>query len=308
MSLDSKPQSPPESLQEHSSPGPELRAPVRRHSDLRIAVFRAIMKTCAFLGGRAFYRRTRLRNGRFRIREERIRVPNLPPGLDGFRIAQLSDLHGGPFLGEGDLRWVVEGINGLRVDAVVVTGDWITASWREALPLMGDLAKLEVPLGIFGVFGNHDYKGREEQRIVDAAAKVGVRILRNECVRLDTGDGVLALVGLEDLEEARRVDVEGARRGLQAGDVEVVLCHHPLGGPALARPGCVAVLSGHTHGRQIDLPGLRSMGPPHPGLRIELGTTTLIVNRGLGVVGVPLRVGASSEIVVVRLENAGSAP
>lgn len=287
---------------------PELRAPVRRHSDLRIAVFRGIMKACAGLGGRAFYRRTRLRAGRFRIREERLRVAALPGGLDGLRIAQLSDLHGGPFLSGGDLRWVVEALNELRVDLVVITGDWITSSWREALPLMEDLEGLEAPLGCFGVFGNHDYRGREEQRIADAARSVGVKILRNECVRLDTGEGVLGLVGLEDLEESKRVDVEAARRDLREGDVEVVLCHHPLGGPALARPGCVAVLSGHTHGRQVDLPGLRGMGPPHPGLRIELGVTTLIVNRGLGVVGIPLRVGAPSEIVVVRLESAGGAP
>ena len=66
------------------------------------------------------------------------------------------------------------------------------------------------------------------------------------------------------------------------------------------------MLSGHTHGTQVDLPRLRKLGPQHPGLRVELGGTTLIVSRGLGVVGLPLRIGAPPELVVIRL-TAGEA-
>jgi len=101
--------------------------------------------------------------------------------------------------------------------------------------------------------------------------------------------------------------VAGARRGLGKDDVEVVLCHNPLGARGIARPQCALILSGHTHGGQIDWPWLRGLGPDHPGARIEVGSTTLIVNRGLGVVGVPFRAGAPAEWVRIELRRSPTA-
>ena len=170
------------------------------------------------------------------------------------------------------------------------------------MPIAADLGRLRARHGVLAVFGNHDYKGRREGQIAAELASQGVDVLRNEARRCDTGAGVLAVVGLEDVEESKGVDLAGARADLQSGDVELVLCHNPLAAPLLAREGCAAVLSGHSHGTQVDLPVLRTSGPPHPGTRLRLGPTTLIVSRGLGVVVVPVRVAAPSEIVVVRLE------
>lgn len=277
-----------------------LRQPQRRHSLLRRATFAAIAYGSAALGGRALYRRGWLATGRFRVREEVVRVPGLPAGLAGFRIAQLSDLHAGPFLGAGDLAEVAAAVRALGPDLAVVTGDLITSRWSEALHVLDDLAALGARHGTLAVFGNHDYRGRREGEIAAAFAARGVVFLRDACHRIDTGEGWLGVVGLEDLEEARELDLERARAGLEPGDVELVLCHNPSGAPALARPGCCAVLSGHTHGGQVRF--LSGLGPPHPGLRVRLGPTTLIVNRGLGVVGFPWRVGAPTEIVLVRLE------
>jgi predicted MPP superfamily phosphohydrolase len=90
---------------------------------------------------------------------------------------------------------------------------------------------------------------------------------------------------------------------LRNGDLEIVLCHNPRAAQFLSRERCAAVLSGHTHGTQIDWPLARRVGPPHPGTRMQFGPTTLIVSRGLGVIGVPLRVGAPAEVVVLRLER-----
>lgn len=282
-----------------ASPG--LRQPHRRHSRARRAFFAAIAHGSAALGGRALYRRGWLAAGRFRVREEVVRVPGLPGGLDGFRIAQLSDLHAGPFLGAGDLAEVAAAVRALEPDLAVITGDLITSRCGEALSLRDELGALGARHGTLAVFGNHDYRERREGEIEAAYAERGVVFLRDACRRIDTGDGVLAVVGLEDLEEARELDLERARAGLEPGDVELVLCHNPAGAPALARPGCCAVLSGHTHGGQLSF--LAGLGPPHPGLRVRLGPTTLIVNRGLGVVGFPWRVGAPTEVVLVRLER-----
>ena len=294
-------------------PGGSPRVAPRRHGDFRLGFFRAVERAAARLGGRALYRARHLAPGRFRVREERVVVEGLPHALDGLSIAQLSDLHGGPFLGRGDLDAVVEAVNALEPDVCALTGDYVTHGWAEALPLVDALGGLRARLGTYAVFGNHDYRGRQEQKIADALEERGVRFLRDACARVGGGsvdgeegeDGpALALVGLEDLEEAREVDLARARAGVRPGDVEVHLCHNPMGAPVLARAGARLVLSGHTHGTQLDLPFLRRLGPQHPGARVELGGCTLLVSRGLGVIGFPVRVGAPAEVVVARLARA----
>ncbi len=281
-----------------------IRQAPRRYPRLRIAVGRTAERVCAALGGRAFYRRRHLAPGRLLVREEVARVRDLPAALEGFSIVQLSDLHGGSFLGPGDLEHLVQRANALRPDVVALTGDFVTHRAREVDRIAGDLARLESRHGIFAVFGNHDYRGRDEAHI--AAALPGARFLRNDCARVEVagedGSAAVAFVGLEDLEEGRVVDLEAARAGLRPGDVEVVLCHNPLGARAIARAGCAAILSGHTHAGQIDLPLARGIGPIHPGLRVLVGETLLVVSRGIGAVGLPLRIGAPAEIVHLRLQ------
>lgn len=265
---------------------------------------RAIERIAVGLGGRALYRRRHLRRGGFRVRREELRVAGLPPQLEGLCCVQLSDLHAGPFLRAGDLRDVVDAANAERPDLVFVTGDLITHEWTDARELVDDLRGLYARLGCLAVFGNHDYHGRMEGEIARLLEGSGVRVLRNASARFELGGACVAVVGLEDLEEARSVDAAAARADLRPGDVELVLCHHPAAGPLLARPGCAAVFSGHTHGGQLDLPGLRGVGPAHPGVRVELGPTTLLVNRGLGTIGMPLRIRAPSELLCIRLRAA----
>jgi predicted MPP superfamily phosphohydrolase len=295
-------------LQSDHGPQTNARQAPRRARRWRLAFFDGVEKLLARLGGRRFYRHHFLRAGRFHERHEDVPVQNLPAGLDGLRIAHLSDLHAGAFLGPGDLGDVVQRVNQLEVDLVALTGDYITHHVSDAFQLSGDLSALRSRWGTFAVFGNHDYRERREGEIVGRLAECGVRFLRNEGLRLDTGDGVLYISGVEDLEEARRIDPRAARADLQAGDVEVLLCHHPAGARSLAREGCAVVLSGHTHGGQINLPGIPQLGPRHPGNRLQHGSTTCIVSRGLGVVAIPLRFRAPAELVIVTLSTSAPAP
>ncbi|MAE28274.1 MAG: hypothetical protein CMJ87_04715 [Planctomycetes bacterium] len=288
-------------MSDSSLPAPQIKVPQRRFSERRLAFFRAVEACAAALGGRRAYRRRHLAPGRFRLREELIEWPGLAPGLDGLTIAQLSDFHGGRFLGAGDLRAVIEAVNEREVDLVVLTGDYMTHGVEEALPVLDDLAQLSSRLGTFAVFGNHDYRERRENEMVIRAAAGGITFLRNACQRFEVQGGALALTGLEDLEEARVVDVAAARSSLRAGDLEIMLCHNPAGARDLAHGRCAAILSGHTHGTQVDLPLLRTLGPKHPGLRVSFGATTLLVNRGLGIVGLPWRHRVPAEVVVVKL-------
>jgi predicted MPP superfamily phosphohydrolase len=122
-------------------------------------------------------------------------------------------------------------------------------------------------------------------------------------VRIERGDAALCVVGVEDLEEARTIDLTRARSCVQPGDFEVALCHNPRGALAFVRERCLAVLCGHTHGTQLDLPWLRRAGPPHPGLRVQSGPTAILTSRGLGSIGLPVRIGAPTELVVIELER-----
>lgn len=280
--------------------------PPRRHRWLRRAICRTAELGCAALGGRRLYRRRFLARERLVVRDEVVVVPGLHPGLEGLRIVQLSDLHGGVFLRRGDLREVIDLTLELEPELVALTGDYLSHGVEGALELAEDLGRLRVPLGSFAVFGNHDYRGRREDRIVARYGEVGIRFLRNESVRVERDGGALAIAGIEDLEEARLLDPEAMRAGQRPGDVEVLLCHNPIGAPSLATERTALILAGHSHGNQLDLPVLRRLGPTHPGLRLELGSTTLITSRGLGVVAVPLRVGAPAEVVRVRLTGAGA--
>lgn len=273
----------------------------RRFGTLRLGLFRVMEGLCRALGGRAFYRRLFLAPGRLVSREEVLHLPHLPPDLDGLVLAQLSDIHAGPFLAAGDLRGMVELLEARRPALVAITGDLCAHAVDEAFGVIDELTSWSAPLGTFVVFGNHDYKQRREGELVERLRARGARVLRNEGVRVAVGDATLAITGLEDLEEGKRIDVDAARACLQPGDVEVMLCHNPRGAPALARAGCVLILSGHSHGGQVNLPLLRKLGPAHPGVRIDLGPTTLIVSRGIGALGLPLRVRARAEVVFVTL-------
>ena len=177
----------------------------------------AVERLCATLGGRALYRRLFLDPGRFHIRREEVLVPSLPAALEGLRIVQISDIHAGAFLGSGDLRHVVDAVDELAPDLVVLTGDYITHEWGEALAVAQDLVRLAAPLGVFAVFGNHDYKHRQEGRIAEAFSGGGMRFLRNEHVVLQRGGARLGLVGLEDLEEGKAFKAKKKGKGQGKG-------------------------------------------------------------------------------------------
>ncbi len=280
----------------------------RRFSRLRIGTFRAIEGLCALCGGRAWYRRRYLIAGRLAVRTETVTVGSAD--LDGYRIAALSDFHAGSFLGRGDLAHVRERVAAFEPDLIVLLGDYVVHGVHEFEPIAEDLGALTARDGVLAVFGNHDYRGRREGELVERLAPYGVRFLRNAGVRIARGAAHLAVVGIEDPEEGKVVDVAAARAVVRPGDVEIALTHNPRAATAFAAPGAIGrgarlVLAGHTHGTQIDAPFLRRLGPAHPGARFDLGATTVLVSRGIGVVGAPLRVGAPAEVLCVTLRASG---
>ncbi|QDV07737.1 phosphodiesterase YaeI [Planctomycetes bacterium Poly30] len=278
----------------------------RRFSRLRLAAFDAVERVTVLLGARRFYRWRYLSAERLGVREHILRIPGLPPALQGITIAHLSDIHAGPFLSGADLAAVVSLIEQRRPDFVCWTGDYVTHGVEDVLPVLPDLRRCVGQRGTFAVFGNHDYKLRREWEIVAALEPDGWHFLRNRSKTVEVDGSTVAFAGIEDPEEGKVIDVDAALELVGAADVVIGLCHGPRGAPAFAGHPAAhvhAVLSGHTHGSQVDLPFLRDLGPPHPGLRVELGGTTVFVARGLGVVGLPLRTGAPAEVSFVTLQS-----
>ena len=241
--------------------------------------------------------------------------PDLPQGLDGLKLLQLSDLHIGPMLGPSTVaRWRVLAQREAP-DLLVVTGDLVDSLPEEVTPFIESFKDFSAPLGRFAILGNHDYftDPRPIWKDLEAA---GFRCLENANALVARHGALLAVIGISD-----PMAPNGRFRGIHFGDGpqpetaamgvpdhawRLCLSHRPSNWDVALRTGARLTLSGHTHGGQINLiPGISSarfMGPYTGGLYEENGFK-LYVSRGLGVVALPLRIAASPEIVVITLRR-----
>jgi len=291
----------------------DLRRPPRRFPAAVIVCFDALRwLTSRVWPGKAAYARW-LAHGGLRLERLDVVVPGLPAALDGLRLVQLSDLHAGCFLDEASMQPVIALARACDPQLLLLTGDFITRHADDVHELGVSLARIDAPLGKFAVFGNHDYRGRRERELVAALRRQGVTVLRNATVHVEHGGARLAITGLEDIEESKGVDLDAALVG-QSGDeaVRVLLCHHPDVVDVLPPGRFHLVLSGHTHGGQIALPGLSTLLARWLPKRIRgdfalPGGGLLHVNRGIGVLIVPFRAGAKAEVTCLTLRPASSA-
>lgn len=241
------------------------------------------------------------------LREVEVRVPGLAPGLHGLRIAQLTDIHYGPFFGEPELRRAVAMANEASPDLAVVTGDLITRrgdNLREVLRLLADL---KAEAGVFGCHGNHEIYARCEQAATLIAAGYGIRYLRQQAVHLQFGGAALQLAGV-DYQPQRSGYLRGRASGLvKQGAFNLLLSHNPDVFPKAAKLGFDLMLAGHTHGGQVTVEILhehmnvaRFFTPFTRGLYTERGAS-VYVSSGLGTVGAPVRLGAPPEVTLIKL-------
>jgi hypothetical protein len=248
------------------------------------------------------------------IRQE-LSFPGLPPGLDGLRLVQISDLHAGPLVrAEQVARWrrLAEGE---RPELLVITGDMVDSLPGEADVVADAFRGFRAPLGCFAILGNHDYF-TDPRPIWRALEGIGVQFLENRNALVTRKGGTLALVGLQDpmARHGRFRDIAfglGPRPGLAVQGLpedawRLCLSHRPSDWHLARQTGAQLTLSGHTHGGQVNLiPGVSSallLGQYTQGL-YRKDDQSLYVNRGLGVVGLPIRVGAPPEITVITLRR-----
>ncbi len=243
--------------------------------------------------------------------------PDLPAGLDGLRIAQISDLHVGPHTSRRYLARVAEAVAKARPDLIAITGDQVDDHGPDVAHVAAAFGDLSAPLGVFAIAGNHDvYAGWHEVRA--GLEAMGATVLVNDAVELRRGAGRFWLAGTGDpaaLTWSRggaadaAPDITRTLARIPAGAFVVALAHNPALWPALARRGVSLTLSGHTHYGQLSIPRLRwSLASPflaHAMGSYLNGRSLLYINPGTNYWGLPLRIGALPEVTVVTLRRTG---
>lgn len=249
-----------------------------------------------------------LLNARRRARVVHVDVPirDLPDGLQGFTIAQISDVHVGPTIKQGYLSAIVDATNALHPDLVALTGDLVDGSVEDLSPHVAPLARLSARHGVFCVLGNHEYYSGADAWVI-AFRKLGLRVLLNEGAVVTHQGARILIGGVTDysahrFDPAQRSDPQRALIGAQDGDLRVLLAHQPRSALAAAEAGFHLQLSGHTHGGQF-LPWnffVPLQQPIVAGLE-RIKDLWVYVSRGSGYWGPPIRFGAPSEITLLHL-------
>lgn len=247
-----------------------------------------------------------IQRNRVELREHKLEIPNLPAGLDGVRLVQLTDIHMGPFLSRRDLEYAVAMANEARAHVALVTGDLITSRGDPLDSCLDALAALRAEAGVFGCLGNHEQYADAQDYSETEGARRGLRFLRGTVAPLRFANVTLNLAGV-DYQRLREPYLVGAEKMIQPGAFNVLLSHNPDVFPVAVRQGYPLTISGHTHGGQVrveilsaDLNMARFYTPYVDGLYHEAGGS-VFVSRGIGTIGIPARFGAPPEVSLLTL-------
>ena len=264
--------------------------------------------------------------GTLEVREVELEFDRLPQVFDGYRIVQWSDAHLGTYGGRRAIvERQIETINSLHPDMICFTGDLVSRETSEALPYRDLLASLHAPDGVFSVLGNHDYdnyvtwddeqaKLADRKALCDLQTEAGWRLLNDDYALIKRGDAQLVLIGTENFGDRvgeKRGSLVRAYGGLNDQNFKIQLQHNPYAWRAntLTNSNIDLMLAGHTHAWQfmIKLGDWRwspaSMHYPEWGGAYNEGGRWLYVNIGTGMVGPPMRIGATPEITVITLKK-----
>jgi len=263
----------------------------------------------------------------FMVFEQKIKIKNIPIGFKGFKIVQISDMHLGSWTNPKPLEQAVEMINAMNADIVVFTGDLVNFSTREAFKFEDTLKKVKAKRGVYTILGNHDYGDyvkwpdakSKEKNMLDLYSfykRIGWKLLNNENEIFETAEASLALIGVENWGAnprfPRKGDMVKATKGTEDANVKVLLSHDPSHWDKVVLPkhkDIDLMLAGHTHGFQFGYEGKNIKWSPAKwlyknwaGLYTDVSTGNyLYVNRGIGSIGYPGRIGILPEITLIEL-------
>jgi uncharacterized protein len=240
---------------------------------------------------------------RIGVTEATLPVSGLPPAFDGLRIGLLTDIHHSAIVPAEDVARAVELTLSTNPDLIVLGGDYVTFGDRNFVePVAELLSSLRAPNGVFAILGNHD----DDREMPAALARKGITVLKDQRTRVVIrGDG-LELAGIR-FWTRRPADIARVLRG--ATDSVLLLAHDPRRLVEAAQLSIPAVLSGHTHGGQVVLPGVGALARARFPILEGLGRrekSSIFVSRGIGTVYVPVRINCPPEVAIVTLQRQSS--
>ncbi len=262
----------------------------------------------------------------YRIRRKTIYLPNLPKAFDGIRIGQLSDIHSGSFFSKTSVKGGVEMFLNEKPDLIFFTGDLVNNETSEVKEYIDVFNKLQAPLGVYSVTGNHDYgdyvrwssleaKQKNFTDLVEAHKLLGFDLLMNENRMLELSGDKLAILGVENWGAGRFAKygkLDQAHTGTEEAAVKLLLSHDPSHWDAQVRPeysDIDVMFAGHTHGFQFGVEiGDFKWSPSQYVYKqwadlYQEGHQYLYVNRGFGYIGYPGRVGIPPELTLIELKR-----
>jgi len=236
---------------------------------------------------------------------------DLPAGLEGLRLLHLSDVHAGIHMERDQMEALVAHANALKADLIVQTGDMIDINPAYIPEYVGAFRDLVAPLGVVTVLGNHDrYTG--EREVVRGVRAAGQVFVKNGAHVIERNGAVLALLGIDDprnwkMDDPQPDDVRAALAAAPPQAFKILLAHRPGAWDTAAALGIPLTLAGHIHGGQLYVPLLGwSAGrliTKYVMGHFQREESQLYVSRGIGVVGVPIRVFVPPEIEVFELRR-----
>ena len=256
---------------------------------------------------------------------QNIPLARLPEAFHGLKIGQITDIHAGPLVPADLIRRGVDMVMEENPEIVVLTGDVISGAtrilWtryggvrpRDLDACLKELSRLQPPLGVYAVLGNHDFWSGAEQtsRLVKGLESINVRLLRNQNVVLQKDEQPMHLAGVDDYWESS-YNLPKSLKGVPESGCVILLSHNPdiNEDMAAADQPVDLIISGHTHGGQVVLPVIGAPYLPSPfgqkyrsGL-VRDGKRQTYVSRGLGVFFAPVRLNCPPEVTILTLHRA----
>jgi len=250
------------------------------------------------------------RRNHFELTEISIPIKNLPRQFEGFTIALVSDIHSSVFMMKEQMQHYVENVNALGADMIAVTGDFVNSMLEEVYPFAEAFSVLKAPSGVYGVLGNHDYYTRRVDLVAKEVNDCGIKLLRNERIEIRKGMSAIHLLGVDDIGSTQRAALyfDKTLQGADPATTKLLLCHRPYFFEQAADRNIDLTLSGHTHGGQIvfarigkDVFAPARIASPYVAGLYTMADSKMYVSRGIGTVGVPIRINCPAEITKITL-------